>query len=210
MSRPPNPTAALAPDRARYLDEARCHPRSAVSGRGLQRRLRTAVQAEHVPPAVVIAHRTPARRYGNRGRRGHNAEERALPALLREDESHGLRYVPRTIPLQAAPLRFRVCPRRRPPGSRCRDFGPNLSLFRPRTKTYGSVPPRMAICRRLAGDARGRKQYRYHPAWRAVRDATKFERMTVFGQTLPRIGPRENARRASDDQDQPNSESSAT
>src|SRR5262245_16998899 len=38
-----------------------------------------------------------------------------------------------------------------------------------------------------ARDARGRKQYRYHPRWRAVRDATKFERMAAFGKALPRI-----------------------
>lgn len=36
-------------------------------------------------------------------------------------------------------------------------------------------------------DARGRKQYRYHPDWSAVRDGTKFERMIAFGQALPRI-----------------------
>jgi DNA topoisomerase-1 len=36
-------------------------------------------------------------------------------------------------------------------------------------------------------DARGRKQYRYHARWRAVRDATKFERMAAFGAALPRI-----------------------
>lgn len=36
-------------------------------------------------------------------------------------------------------------------------------------------------------DARGRKQYRYHPDWRAVRDETKFGRMLAFGRALPRI-----------------------
>jgi DNA topoisomerase-1 len=36
-------------------------------------------------------------------------------------------------------------------------------------------------------DARGRKQYRYHPRWRTQRDATKFERMLEFGRVLPRI-----------------------
>lgn len=36
-------------------------------------------------------------------------------------------------------------------------------------------------------DARGRKQYRYHPDWRAVRDETKYERTLAFGQALPRI-----------------------
>jgi DNA topoisomerase-1 len=36
-------------------------------------------------------------------------------------------------------------------------------------------------------DARGRKQYRYHPQWREHRDATKFDRMLEFGHSLPRI-----------------------
>lgn len=36
-------------------------------------------------------------------------------------------------------------------------------------------------------DARGRKQYRYHADWRAVRDETKFERMLAFSAALPAI-----------------------
>ncbi len=36
-------------------------------------------------------------------------------------------------------------------------------------------------------DARGRKQYRYHPEWRAVRDENKYDRMVAFGQVLPKI-----------------------
>src|SRR6188474_3491273 len=36
-------------------------------------------------------------------------------------------------------------------------------------------------------DARGRKQYRYHPRWREVRDETKFHRMIAFGAVLPTI-----------------------
>ena len=39
-------------------------------------------------------------------------------------------------------------------------------------------------------DARGRKQYRYHPKWREVRDETKFERMIDFGNALPAIRAR--------------------
>ena len=39
-------------------------------------------------------------------------------------------------------------------------------------------------------DARGRKQYRYHPRWRETRDATKYERMAEFGRALPRIRAR--------------------
>ena len=36
-------------------------------------------------------------------------------------------------------------------------------------------------------DARGRKQYRYHPKWRTVRDEVKYERMINFGKALPQI-----------------------
>lgn len=36
-------------------------------------------------------------------------------------------------------------------------------------------------------DARGRKQYRYHPDWRCVRDAGKFGRVVDFGRRLPRL-----------------------
>lgn len=36
-------------------------------------------------------------------------------------------------------------------------------------------------------DARGRKQYRYHPRWRQVRDDTKYGRMIDFGRALPLI-----------------------
>ena len=36
-------------------------------------------------------------------------------------------------------------------------------------------------------DARRRKQYRYHPEWRLLRDGAKFERMIEFGEALPRL-----------------------
>ena len=36
-------------------------------------------------------------------------------------------------------------------------------------------------------DARGRKQSRYHPRWREVRDETKYERMVSFADALPVI-----------------------
>jgi DNA topoisomerase-1 len=39
-------------------------------------------------------------------------------------------------------------------------------------------------------DARGRKQYRYHPKWRANRDETKFSRLPAFGAALPQIRKR--------------------
>ncbi len=36
-------------------------------------------------------------------------------------------------------------------------------------------------------DARGRKQYRYHPRWREVRDQNKYSRMVQFGLALPKV-----------------------
>ena len=36
-------------------------------------------------------------------------------------------------------------------------------------------------------DAAGRKQYRYHDAWRTRRDAEKFDNMVLFAQALPRL-----------------------
>jgi DNA topoisomerase IB len=36
-------------------------------------------------------------------------------------------------------------------------------------------------------DARGRKQYRYHPRWRALREHGKFDRLLAFGEALPRL-----------------------
>ncbi len=60
-----------------------------------------------------------------------------------------------------------------------------------------AIPPAYTdvwICPRTNGhiqatgrDARGRKQYRYHERWRAVRDENKYERMVAFGEALPKI-----------------------
>lgn len=39
-------------------------------------------------------------------------------------------------------------------------------------------------------DAKGRKQYRYHPRWRELCDADKYEHLLDFGRALPRIRQR--------------------
>jgi DNA topoisomerase I len=39
-------------------------------------------------------------------------------------------------------------------------------------------------------DSRGRKQYRYHPAWRHERDELKFHDMEAFGRAQPRLRSR--------------------
>ena len=63
-----------------------------------------------------------------------------------------------------------------------------------------AIPPaweKVWICPRANGhlqatgiDARGRKQYKYHPTWRTVRDEAKFERLLAFAEVLPRIRKR--------------------
>jgi DNA topoisomerase-1 len=42
-------------------------------------------------------------------------------------------------------------------------------------------------------DARGRKQYRYHARWTAVRSETKYARMAAFGAALPSLRARARA-----------------
>jgi DNA topoisomerase-1 len=66
-----------------------------------------------------------------------------------------------------------------------------------------AIPPAWTdvwICPLAAGhlqatgiDSRGRKQYRYHSRWRAVRDETKYHRMADFGRALAEIRARTDA-----------------
>ena len=83
---------------------------------------------------------------------------------------------------------------RNPDGARLRD---ETALARFRSL---AIPPAWTdvwICPIASGhlqatgrDARGRKQYRYHPRWRATRDETKYGRMLAFAETLPAIRAR--------------------
>jgi DNA topoisomerase-1 len=42
-------------------------------------------------------------------------------------------------------------------------------------------------------DAKGRKQYRYHPRWREARDRSKYDKMVEFGRALPKLRARVDA-----------------
>jgi len=63
-----------------------------------------------------------------------------------------------------------------------------------------AIPPawtQVWICPKTSGhiqavgrDQRGRKQYRYHHGWRAVRDGHKYDRLLAFGRALPRLRAR--------------------
>lgn len=94
------------------------------------------------------------------------------------------------------------------PGFRRRQRGKGFSYYNDNGQTVSSsevrnrlvnlaIPPAyhdVWICLSAFGhlqatgrDARNRKQYIYHPDWRAARDETKFERMAAFGAALPRV-----------------------
>ncbi len=97
------------------------------------------------------------------------------------------------------------------PGIRRRRRGSGFSYLRPDNRILRSkaelrriasiaVPPAYRdvwICTDPRGhiqatgrDARGRKQYRYHPRWREIRDLAKFDRMIEFGAALPKLRQR--------------------
>ncbi len=81
-----------------------------------------------------------------------------------------------------------------PDGNRITDRGTRKRL------NSLAIPPawtQVWICPDPAGhiqatarDARGRKQYRYHPHYREARDRTKFHAMLEFSEVLPRLRER--------------------
>ena len=106
----------------------------------------------------------------------------------------GLRYVTDTAPGIRRRRRGRGFAYTRPDGAPLRD---PAELERIRKLV---IPPRWTdvwICASSSGhlqvtarDARGRKQYRYHSRYRAIRDDTKFSRLVDFSEVLPCIRQR--------------------
>lgn len=89
------------------------------------------------------------------------------------------------------PLGFRY---RRPGGRLVRDAA---TLARIRALVIPPAWTDVWICADAQGhvqatgrDAKGRKQYRYHSAWRTTRDEHKFDRMQAFAAALPQIRAR--------------------
>lgn len=119
---------------------------------------------------------------------------RVTPDALASAKSAGLRYVSDAGPGLS----------RRPRGKRFDYFSADGRRVRDpqvlgRIKRL-AIPPAWTgvwICPLANGhiqatgrDQRGRKQYRYHSDWRAVRDESKYERVIAFGEALPRIRAR--------------------
>ena len=123
---------------------------------------------------------------------GSTAQELANPAA--SAEAAGLRYVVDTIPGI----------RRRRAGNGFYYLGTNGRVIHDeetlrRIKSL-AIPPAWTDVwispdphghlQATGRDAKGRKQYRYHPRWREVRDAVKYDRMVAFAEALPRIRER--------------------
>jgi DNA topoisomerase I len=121
------------------------------------------------------------------------APERALEAA-ESAESAGLRYVNDGMPGI----------RREPDGDGFRYVGPKgdeitdeKTLARIRSLAIPPAYTEVWICPDPRGhiqatgrDAKGRKQYRYHPRWHSVRDEAKYHRTIAFGKALPAIRAR--------------------
>jgi DNA topoisomerase-1 len=111
-----------------------------------------------------------------------------LTSALRES---GLRYVDDGMPGITRHKAGKQFTYRRPDGKPLRDAD---ELARIRALAIPPAYTDVWICPRANGhlqatgrDARGRKQYRYHADWRALRDSNKYEHMLAFGKALPRI-----------------------
>jgi DNA topoisomerase I len=124
-------------------------------------------------------------------RKGTNGTPEAVAGSIEAAKAAGLRYVSDARPgirRQRAGKGFRYLD---PDGKAVRDpdtLRRIASLVIPPAWTDVWISPSPNGHIQATGrDARGRKQYRYHPRWRAVRDETKYDRMMAFGAALPTI-----------------------
>jgi DNA topoisomerase-1 len=125
------------------------------------------------------------------GKRANPAGEAPPAESLAAAREAGLRYVSDESPGIARVKAGRGVSYRGPDGRAVRD---EETLKRIRRLAIPPAWTEVWICSSPNGhiqatgrDDRGRKQYRYHPEWQAVRDGAKFERAVAFGRALPRI-----------------------
>jgi DNA topoisomerase I len=116
------------------------------------------------------------------------------PDPIESAQSAGLRYVSDTTPGIARKRAGKGFSYVGPDGARISD---KKEIARIRSLAIPPAYTDVWICPHPNGhiqatgrDARGRKQYRYHPRWREIRDETKFGRMLEFSQVLPVIRER--------------------
>jgi len=83
---------------------------------------------------------------------------------------------------------------RHPDGSAVRDLGTlqriKSLVIPPAWSAVWISPDPLGHLQVTGRDQRGRKQYRYHPRWRVIRDEAKYGKMLMFAQALPSIRAR--------------------
>ena len=115
----------------------------------------------------------------------------AIPDPARAARAAGLRYVSDDEPGLTRRRSGTGFGYRDPDGAPVRD---KATLARLRALAIPPAYEQVWICRDARGhiqatgrDEKGRKQYRYHADWRAIRDAAKYEHVLDFAQGLPDI-----------------------
>jgi DNA topoisomerase-1 len=113
------------------------------------------------------------------------------PAIIEAAEDAGLHYVSDSMPGITRKKSGTGFSYRNPDGTLVKD--PH-ELDRIRKLAIPPAYEHVWICPDPYGhlqatgiDARGRKQYRYHPRFREVQDENKFKRMLAFGQALQQV-----------------------
>ena len=103
----------------------------------------------------------------------------------------GLRYVTDVRPGLRRIRSGRGFRYQRPDGSPLADLEHKAWIKRlaipPAWQDVWICPDRRGHLQATGRDARGRKQYRYHPDWRRRRDGVKYGRLLAFAGALPRI-----------------------
>jgi DNA topoisomerase-1 len=127
-------------------------------------------------------------------RTAHTSKLRLVTDPVASARAAGLRYVRDDQPgieRKRSGKRFRYL---RPDGKPVRD---RQELRRFRSLAIPPAWTHVWICLIANGhlqatgrDSKGRKQYRYHPQFRSLRDEAKYGRLILFGRTLPRIRAR--------------------
>lgn len=113
---------------------------------------------------------------------------------LESAKAANLRHVDDTLPGITRKKAGKAFTFLRADGSRVKDL-PTLKRIRglvipPAWTNVWICPSADGHIQATGRDARGRKQYRYHPRFREIRDETKYERMLAFAEALPRIRKR--------------------
>ncbi len=94
------------------------------------------------------------------------------PGIARKKSGKGFRYIsPGAKPVKSAAILRRI----------------KSLVIPPAWTDVWICPDENGHLQATGRDARGRKQHRYHPEWRAVRDRAKYDRMIAFGRALPAI-----------------------